>query len=107
MMNTSIFGIVAALVIGAIGGYLISGSTTATPKETMPATAEMSEVADTSFTPPTTNAEKIANAISAAPEQIGKDATVLDWPGADGKLSELKKGTNAWTCLPDYPATPG
>lgn len=37
---------------------------------------------------------------SAAPAEIGKDATVMI-PGEDGKLVEAKKGTNGFTCLPD------
>lgn len=56
---------------------------------------------------PQTAQEKIDNARSAAPAMIAKDATVADWPGADGKLVELQKGTNGWTCLPDFPVSPG
>jgi hypothetical protein len=51
--------------------------------------------------------EKIQNAMSAAPPSIAKDASIMDWPAeAGGKLTELRKGTNAWTCLPDDPSTP-
>ena len=56
---------------------------------------------------PQTAQEKITNAMSAAPQMVANDATVVDWPGADGKLPELRKGTNGWTCLPDYPVSPG
>jgi hypothetical protein len=46
--------------------------------------------------------------MSAAPESIAKDATVLDWPAtATGDLVTLRKGTNGWTCLPDQPFSPG
>ena len=62
-------------------------------------------------TPPAdhTSAEwKIQNALSAAPESISAQASVLDWPSEEGKdLSTLKEGTSAWTCLPDDPGTPG
>lgn len=39
-------------------------------------------------------------ALSAAPPDIGKDATVMI-PGEDGKMVEAKKGTNGFTCFPD------
>ncbi len=52
--------------------------------------------------------EKIQNAMSAGPASIAKDATIIDWPTKEGeKPPVLRKGTNAWTCLPNYPATPG
>lgn len=48
--------------------------------------------------------EKIQNAMSAAPPSIAREATIMDWPAkAGGKLKELRKGTNGWTCLPDDP----
>jgi hypothetical protein len=52
--------------------------------------------------------EQIQNAMSAAPPSIAKDATIMDWPAKEGdKLTVLRKGTDAWTCLPDYPGSPG
>lgn len=52
--------------------------------------------------------KKITNAMSAAPDAVGKDATVMDWPVKEGgEFAMLKKGTNGWTCLPDYPGSPG
>ena len=38
-------------------------------------------------------------ALSAAPSRISKDAAVM-LPGKDGKLAEVKKGTNGFTCIP-------
>lgn len=49
---------------------------------------------------------KIESATSAAPAAISSAATVMDM-GADGTMSELRKGTNGWTCLPNLPSTPG
>ena len=45
---------------------------------------------------------RIANAMSAAPTEIGKDATIIDWP-TDGTANfpVLREGTNGWTCIPD------
>ena len=51
--------------------------------------------------------EMIKNALSAAPLGIAKDASVVQ-PGAtmSAPMTELKKGTNGWTCLPDDPNSP-
>jgi hypothetical protein len=45
--------------------------------------------------------DSIKNAVSAAPEAVGKNATVLTW-----EMKELQKGTNGFTCFPNDPATP-
>ncbi|MFL5338436.1 MAG: hypothetical protein ACJ8H8_36060, partial [Geminicoccaceae bacterium] len=54
------------------------------------------------FKPPTTDVEKVANAASAAPAAVGRDATVIDID-AKGNLRTLRKGTNSWVCNPDVP----
>ncbi len=56
---------------------------------------------------PVTDAEKIADALRAGPKFITKDATLLDWPPAHGgEYRVLRKGSNAWTCLPAVPGYP-
>lgn len=51
---------------------------------------------------------KIANAMAAAPAAIGAGATIMDYPSSDtGQLTQLRAGTNGWTCLPDDSHTPG
>jgi hypothetical protein len=50
--------------------------------------------------------EKMASALRAAPEAVGRGAAIMDI-GADGKMRDLRKGTNGFTCMPDNPATPG
>src|SRR5437764_1037197 len=50
--------------------------------------------------PPTTDAEKIKSALSAAPAAIAKDATIMDMPS----MKVLRQGTNGWTCIPDGPS---
>ena len=51
---------------------------------------------------------RIANALTAAPEEITRSATVKDWPRKEGEgLILLRPGTNEWVCLPDDPTTPG
>jgi hypothetical protein len=55
---------------------------------------------------PKSDADLIANATSAAPAAVTKDATVVIVE-ADGKLRTLRPGQGAFTCLPDDPNTPG
>lgn len=53
---------------------------------------------------------KIVNALSAGPEAITKNATVMDWPAnphdemSHGRV--LRQGNNGWTCMPDIPGRP-
>ncbi len=44
-------------------------------------------------------------ALSAAPPAVSANAAVADL-GEVGKLTELRKGTNGWTCLVHDPGTP-
>jgi hypothetical protein len=48
----------------------------------------------------------IADAVSAAPPAIGRNATVISMD-AKGAMTTLRKGSNGWTCIPDDPGTPG
>lgn len=50
---------------------------------------------------------KIANALTAGPPSITDEAAVMDWPGEDGAMTEIRPGTNGWACMPDHPSTPG
>jgi len=53
-------------------------------------------------------ADKIESAMSAATMAISEDARIVDYPEKAGQpLIELREGTNAWTCFPDWQATPG
>ena len=48
---------------------------------------------------------KIANATSAAPAEIAKKATIMDWPDKEGgQPKELRAGSNGWVCFPNSPA---
>ena len=59
-------------------------------------------------TPATSRESKIANALTAAPDEITRNATVKDWPAREGEgLTLLRHGTNEWVCLPDDATTPG
>ena len=41
---------------------------------------------------------KIKLALSAGPADLTKDAAVVE-PGADGKMIQLRAGTNGWVCM--------
>jgi hypothetical protein len=54
-----------------------------------------------------TTAWKIQNAMSAAPYAISKEATIMDWPAAEGtQPTQLRAGNNGWVCYPDVADTP-
>ena len=55
---------------------------------------------------PKTDAAKIANAMSAAPPAVSRNASVMEMT-ADGNKKTLRKGAGEWTCVPDDPSTPG
>jgi ketosteroid isomerase-like protein len=50
----------------------------------------------------------LQNTMSSAPSAIAEQATILGWPAkASDPMEILRKGTNAWTCIADWPASPG
>ncbi len=56
--------------------------------------------------PAPSDADMIKSAKSAAPASVAKNATIVTME-ADGTMRTLRKGSNAFTCMPDNPATPG
>jgi hypothetical protein len=53
---------------------------------------------------PTTDAEKIADALRAAPTFITDGATIVDHPATKGgEWRVLRQGTTEWTCVPGPP----
>ncbi len=47
---------------------------------------------------------KIADAMSAGPASIAENATIIDWPNAEGaEMTVLREGTNGWVCYPSNP----
>jgi hypothetical protein len=52
-----------------------------------------------------TDAQKIANALTAAPSFISEKATIVEMQ--NGKAVTLRAGTNGWTCMPTNPANEG
>jgi hypothetical protein len=61
--------------------------------------------AQQSHSRPKTDVEIIANAMSAAPPAIAKDATIVAMNG--DKMRTVRKGKNDYTCMPDDPGSPG
>jgi len=51
------------------------------------------------------DASKIARAMSAAPPEISRKATILDI-GADGQMKQLRAGTNGWVCMIESSGAP-
>jgi hypothetical protein len=52
------------------------------------------------------DADMIASAMKAAPMSIARNATIVVME-AGGAMRQIRKGTNAFTCMPDNPTTPG
>lgn len=53
---------------------------------------------------PSTDEEKIAEAVSSAPGSISNAATIMDWPATEGgQPRQLRAGTNGWVCYPSSP----
>lgn len=51
---------------------------------------------------------KIQNAMSAAPAAISGGATLMEWPSSPtGQPTQLRAGTNGWTCFADNAGSPG
>ncbi len=100
--------VIIALIAGLVIGYIAHGLITPKTPESQNQQA-MSETQSPSPLAQLNSKEaKIQDALSAAPESVAKNATVMDFPEKEGgDLVELQKGTNDWTCLPDYPASPG
>jgi hypothetical protein len=53
--------------------------------------------------PPNTDAEHIANAMSAAPPAISRDATIM----VMDQMRTIRQGKNEFTCFSDDPSSPG
>ncbi|HEY2806824.1 MAG TPA: hypothetical protein VGI92_13275 [Gemmatimonadales bacterium] len=56
---------------------------------------------------PGSNEWKIQSAMSAGPAEIARAAAIMDYPTTPtGQPTQIRAGTNGWTCLPDMPDTP-
>lgn len=98
--------VIVALVLGLVVGFVVKSAMT--PSIT-PSISESSQKETTKPQAESGSKEaKIAEAMSAAPETVAKNATILDYPAKEGEMPvELQKGSNDWSCFPDYPGSPG
>lgn len=90
------------LVAAATGCLLTTGlafAAQAPEKSPAPPGAGHAAMAGHAAKPAASDAEKIRVATSAAPADIGRHAAVME-PGPDGKMKELRAGTNGWMCMP-------
>ena len=53
--------------------------------------------------PPTTEEDMIKSAVSAAPDAVANDATIIAMD-EKGAMKTLRQGTNEFTCMPDGPS---
>ena len=94
-----LFAIAGVISIMLIARY----SSVAQPSQTAPAskTAATTQEKAAPVAAKMTDTQKIADAMSAAPSGISKNATVMDWPDMPtGKPKQLRAGTNGWVCYP-------
>jgi hypothetical protein len=97
------------LLVGLACIVAAAACDTAPPAQTPPAPTAAAIPAPATggpVTPPKTDEDKIKSAMSAAPDPIAKDASVMDMD-EKGQMKMLRQGTNGWTCMPDQAATPG
>ena len=93
---------VAGLLIMA-GGTVAAQDTTKTPKEAPKAASGHDAMAKSEGGG--SDAAKVARAMSAAPPSISRNATIMA-TGADGKMKQLRAGTNGWMCMLDPNSVP-
>jgi len=69
---------------------------------------QVAEMASAELTAESSADDKVASALSAAPDVVSEGAMVLDWPATEGEApAMLREGDNGWTCFPDRFVTPG
>lgn len=99
MRNWLRLSVAALLLAGCVGPA-------EEPDETMDADMTLDTMpasATGPVAPPTTDAEMIASALSAAPGAVGSDATIIAIDAA-GQVRTLRQGTGPFTCIPDGPS---
>ncbi len=102
-ISTTVIGLAAVVATGWFSTALVSGQQRAGGPPA-PASHQMSATGQGTMT----KEQKIADAMSAAPDSIAGKATILDWPAKEGQApAVLRPGTNGWNCLPDMPDSAG
>jgi hypothetical protein len=100
-MRKIITAVTAALIL--IGGVVSAQDSQKATKDSPKAKSGHETMAKGTSGP--SGAAAIARATSAAPPEIGKGAAVMG-PGPDGKMTQLRAGTNGWVCMLDPQGDP-
>ena len=87
-------------VVASLGAVLMLAAVTAVAQEKMKDSSKSSHAGMAKPSGAKSDAAVIAKATSAAPADIGRNAAVMG-VGADGKMKELRAGTNGWMCMLD------
>jgi hypothetical protein len=84
--------VVMRMIVASLSAVLMLAAVTAVAQDKMKNPAKSGGAMS--------DAAVIAKAISAAPPDIAKNAAVMGM-GADGKMKELRAGSNGWMCMLD------
>jgi hypothetical protein len=87
-------------IVASLGAVLMLAAVTAVAQEKMKDAPKSSHEGMAKASGTTSDAAVIAKATGAAPPDIGRHAAVMGM-GADGKMKELRAGTNGWMCMLD------
>jgi hypothetical protein len=94
-MRTLIASITACLMIA---GLALDAQAPAKPAATADKPAGHDAAAQPAKAAAMSDAAKIKLALSAGPADITRNAAVME-PGPDGKMKQLRAGTNGWMCM--------
>lgn len=84
---------VVVTVVIVLAGCVVGAQQAAPAAQPQAAKAKMSAQA------------KIQQAMRAAPPDVAKNATIMDWPEKEGgQMKQLRAGTNGWMCMPSTPS---
>jgi len=83
--------------------FLVGCSSQPPPQQEIAAPAATAQPRTGPVTPPATDEEMIQSAMSASPEAVARDATIIALD-EKGQVRTVRQGTNMWTCIPDGPS---
>src|SRR2546430_4018369 len=92
-------------IVASLSAVLMLATVTAVAQEKMKDPAKAGNEGMAKPGGAKSDAAAIAKATSAAPPDIGRNAAVMG-TGADGKMKELRAGTNGWMCMLDLAGEP-
>jgi hypothetical protein len=92
---------IASITVGLmLGGLTLAAQAPTKPAAPAAKTGGHEAMAPAAKRPALSDAAKIKLALSAAPPDISRNAAVME-AGPDGKMKELRAGTNGWMCMPE------